>query len=339
MLLAKANMLWLLTAFLLLLPTSPCPPPSAQSSLQAQLRAAALVEAPARSANATPHLLSLLDEKDFRDAIANLTSLAELPSKDLLELYRQGLALSPIVHNFDTRYLPLLLNQSNNASEYLLNDWDLFGTLRPLPDNETGSLAVEEWAETRVFPGLPPFAPSLQCSLAACQQRPQYFMLDNWAFAGGDSFFGQMSLTLAQEAKEKLAVVVPMDSGEVNPLSPTFPLTDISLSSFPASSLPPFAPSLSLVAFSPPPPPQAHTHSCAPKTCTTWASTAAPGQAPGSPSGRSAHWITSSWRTSTFSAPRCPEQRCLGNSSTECSRRLRSRCHRWVLDTPPITWR
>ena len=89
---------------------------TAQTPLQHELREAAIAGASARSAAATPGLLSILDTKEFRGLIAGLP-VANLPAAELLARWRAQVRLSPVVHNLNP-------GQFLNAGNHMLNDWE-----------------------------------------------------------------------------------------------------------------------------------------------------------------------------------------------------------------------
>jgi hypothetical protein len=170
-----------------------------QSGLQKKLRDEAIAGATILSQRATPELLSIIDLPAFRNEIASLP-IAKLPAQSLLDLYRDQARLSPIIHNLPADQFPFLFNTT-----YMLNDWEI-------GDVSTANREVEEFIETSVFPGYPAF-PNLTCQSQDCQQRPNYFILDNQQWANGYSMFGDVSMALKPAYGRNLSVLLPMDTG------------------------------------------------------------------------------------------------------------------------------
>jgi hypothetical protein len=74
------------------------------------------------------------------------------------------------------------------------------------------AVQVEEFIETHVFPGYPPF-PKLVCTSVECEQRPRYFALNQWGWSNGAFFFGDVSMVLRRPYGRQLTVLLPVDTG------------------------------------------------------------------------------------------------------------------------------
>ena len=83
---------------------------------------------------------------------------------------------------------------------------------QPEPEPNPNDVQVEEFIETHVFPGYPPFR-NLSCAPADCAQRPRYFALNQWGWADGAFAFGDVSMVLRPEYGRNLTVVLPVDTG------------------------------------------------------------------------------------------------------------------------------
>ena len=151
------------------------PTPSSQTPLQRSVREHAVANAAALSEQATAGLLDIIASDSFRSGIAELP-IANMSAVDLLALWRASVRLAPVVHN--------LHPEQFLGTHHMLNDWE---------QNE--SVAVEEYIETHVFPGYPPF-PNLKCAPSQCSERPRYFALNQWGWANGAFFWGDVSMVL-----------------------------------------------------------------------------------------------------------------------------------------------
>lgn len=151
------------------------PTPSSQTPLQRSVREHAVANAAALSQKATVGLLDIIATKSFRSGIATLP-IANQTSAELLAMWRDQVQLAPVVHN--------LHPEQFLGTHHMLNDWE---------QNE--SVAVEEYIETHVFPGYPSF-PKLKCTPAECSERPRYFALNQWGWANGAFFWGDVSMVL-----------------------------------------------------------------------------------------------------------------------------------------------
>ena len=156
-------------------PTPTQPPTPAQTPLQRAVREQAVANAAAQSQRATSGLLDIISSDGFRAGIADLP-IANLTSSALLSLWRDQVRLAPVVHN--------LQPGAFLKADHMLNDWE-----------QNGGLMVEEYIETHVFPGFPPF-PRLECTPAQCSERPRYFALNQWGWANGAFVFGDVSMVL-----------------------------------------------------------------------------------------------------------------------------------------------
>jgi len=185
--------------------------PTKQSELQKELVDKYTQQARGLSQKATASVLKAFDSEEFRQEIAELP-FANASSKYILDLFRQTIRLTTVVHNIPSMSTTVIDYNVTIIfkSQYLYNYWDALALGITRLDESVAS--VQDSVEVELF-GFPPFSRPLHPTLQEAQQRSIYGALNIWQLSSGNILFGGVSLVFSRSYLRPLTIISPVDTG------------------------------------------------------------------------------------------------------------------------------